>query len=85
MRTLTKDTPILIDSGGQYTMGTTDVTRTWWFGEATEYFKVRAHTNISGAKYLPVPDAINSNFPWDSLYSFITAPVYPRPQGAHSP
>lgn len=26
-------TPILIDSGGQYEYGTTDVTRTWYFGE----------------------------------------------------
>ena len=26
-------TPILIDSGGQYKYGTTDVTRTWHFGE----------------------------------------------------
>jgi Xaa-Pro aminopeptidase len=31
--------PILIDSGGQYTYGTTDVTRTWHFGEATADFK----------------------------------------------
>lgn len=31
--------PILIDSGGQYTYGTTDVTRTWHFGEASDYFK----------------------------------------------
>jgi Xaa-Pro aminopeptidase len=30
--------PILIDSGGQYTYGTTDVTRTWHFGEATPEF-----------------------------------------------
>jgi len=31
--------PILIDSGGQYTCGTTDVTRTWHFGEATPSFR----------------------------------------------
>ena len=31
--------PILIDSGGQYTYGTTDVTRTWHLGSATEEFK----------------------------------------------
>jgi len=30
--------PILIDSGGQYTYGTTDVTRTWHFGEADPEF-----------------------------------------------
>ena len=30
--------PILIDSGGQYTYGTTDVTRTWHLGQATEEF-----------------------------------------------
>ncbi len=36
---LDKNNPILIDSGGQYTYGTTDVTRTWHFGEATAQFK----------------------------------------------
>ena len=30
--------PILIDSGGQYGYGTTDVTRTWHLGEPTEEF-----------------------------------------------
>jgi len=30
---------ILIDSGGQYTYGTTDVTRTWHFGEGSAQFK----------------------------------------------
>ena len=39
LKYLTKDEPILIDSGGQYAYGTTDVTRTWHFGEATEEFK----------------------------------------------
>ena len=31
--------PILIDSGGQYTYGTTDVTRTWHLGQATDEFR----------------------------------------------
>ena len=31
--------PILIDSGGQYTYGTTDVTRTWHFGAANDEFR----------------------------------------------
>ena len=31
--------PILIDSGGQYEYGTTDVTRTWHLGEAQDEFK----------------------------------------------
>lgn len=31
--------PILIDSGGQYVFGTTDVTRTWHFGTATDEFR----------------------------------------------
>ncbi len=39
LKYLTADEPILIDSGGQYSYGTTDVTRTWHFGEATEEFK----------------------------------------------
>jgi len=44
-RTLTPSDPILIDSGGQYTMGTTDVTRTWQFGAPTPTFS--AHfTNV---------------------------------------
>ena len=39
MKYLDSTEPILIDSGGQYLYGTTDVTRTWHFGEATEEFK----------------------------------------------
>mmetsp|Transcript_33619 Transcript_33619/g.79289 ORF Transcript_33619/g.79289 Transcript_33619/m.79289 type:complete len:744 (-) Transcript_33619:2983-5214(-) len=39
MKYLDTSEPILIDSGGQYTYGTTDVTRTWHFGEATDQFK----------------------------------------------
>jgi Xaa-Pro aminopeptidase len=39
MKYLDAKTPILIDSGGQYTYGTTDVTRTWHFGTATDEFK----------------------------------------------
>mmetsp|Transcript_476 Transcript_476/g.701 ORF Transcript_476/g.701 Transcript_476/m.701 type:complete len:521 (-) Transcript_476:78-1640(-) len=38
-------TPILIDSGGQYTYGTTDVTRTWHFGTPTPKF-VDAYTRV---------------------------------------
>ena len=37
--------PILIDSGGQYSYGTTDVTRTWHFGTPTEEF-VDAYTRV---------------------------------------
>lgn len=33
LKYLDKTQPILIDSGGQYEYGTTDVTRTWYFGE----------------------------------------------------
>ena len=39
MKYLDTSEPILIDSGGQYTYGTTDVTRTWHFGTATDDFK----------------------------------------------
>lgn len=39
LKHLGKDEPILIDSGGQYTYGTTDVTRTWHFGEPTDTFR----------------------------------------------
>jgi len=39
MRYLNMDEPILIDSGGQYEYGTTDVTRTWHMGEGTPEFK----------------------------------------------
>lgn len=39
MRYLDTSNPILIDSGGQYEYGTTDVTRTWHFGEGTDEFK----------------------------------------------
>lgn len=33
LRHLDEKTPVLIDSGGQYEYGTTDVTRTWYFGD----------------------------------------------------
>jgi Xaa-Pro aminopeptidase len=39
MKYLDTSEPILIDSGGQYTYGTTDVTRTWHMGEGTDEFK----------------------------------------------
>lgn len=38
MKYLDVNNPILIDSGGQYTYGTTDVTRTWHFGAPTQKF-----------------------------------------------
>jgi Xaa-Pro aminopeptidase len=38
MRHLDTVNPILIDSGGQYEYGTTDVTRTWHFGKPTDEF-----------------------------------------------
>jgi Xaa-Pro aminopeptidase len=40
LKSLDRTQPILIDSGGQYEYGTTDVTRTWHFGEnPSEEFK----------------------------------------------
>mmetsp|Transcript_2214 Transcript_2214/g.2659 ORF Transcript_2214/g.2659 Transcript_2214/m.2659 type:complete len:746 (+) Transcript_2214:170-2407(+) len=39
LKHLSPDDPILIDSGGQYLYGTTDVTRTWHFGAPTQEFK----------------------------------------------
>ncbi|KAL7557547.1 hypothetical protein ACA910_019258 [Epithemia clementina (nom. ined.)] len=39
LKYLDTNNPILIDSGGQYTYGTTDVTRTWHFGTATPEFR----------------------------------------------
>ena len=39
LKYLDETQPILIDSGGQYEYGTTDVTRTWHLGEATDEFK----------------------------------------------
>jgi Xaa-Pro aminopeptidase len=45
MRYLDKENPILIDSGGQYTYGTTDVTRTWHFGSPKPEF-VDAYTRV---------------------------------------
>jgi len=38
LKSLDTTNPILIDSGGQYAYGTTDVTRTWHFGKAPEEF-----------------------------------------------
>ena len=45
LKSLDTTQPILIDSGGQYTYGTTDVTRTWHFGEPTEQF-VEMYTRV---------------------------------------
>merc|ERR1719223_1344015 len=39
LKYLGTEEPILIDSGGQYEYGTTDETRTWHMGEATDEFK----------------------------------------------
>ena len=39
LKYLDKSQPLLLDSGGQYTYGTTDVTRTWHFGTPTDEFK----------------------------------------------
>ena len=39
LKFLDKTSPILIDSGGQYDYGTTDVTRTWHFGQASDEFR----------------------------------------------
>ncbi|EED87073.1 predicted protein, partial [Thalassiosira pseudonana CCMP1335] len=38
LKYLDRTNPILIDSGGQYEYGTTDVTRTWHLGEPSEEF-----------------------------------------------
>ncbi|KAA0186302.1 hypothetical protein HAZT_HAZT005118, partial [Hyalella azteca] len=43
--TITKDAPYLLDSGGQYFDGTTDVTRTLHFGAPTELQK-EAYTRV---------------------------------------
>jgi Xaa-Pro aminopeptidase len=45
LKYLDKSNPILIDSGAQYTYGTTDVTRTWHFGTPTPEF-VDAYTRV---------------------------------------
>ena len=45
LRHLDSETPILIDSGGQYTYGTTDVTRSWHFGAATEEY-IDSYTRV---------------------------------------
>lgn len=57
MKSLDKTNPILIDSGGQYEYGTTDVTRTWHFGDATEEFKdyytcvLKGHIGVDSAVF----------------------------------
>jgi Xaa-Pro aminopeptidase len=45
MKYLDMANPILIDSGGQCTYGTTDVTRTWHFGTQTPEF-VECYTRV---------------------------------------
>jgi Xaa-Pro aminopeptidase len=46
MKSLDKSAPILIDSGGQYTYGTTDVTRTWSFQETPDPVFVDYYTRV---------------------------------------
>mmetsp|Transcript_53185 Transcript_53185/g.159197 ORF Transcript_53185/g.159197 Transcript_53185/m.159197 type:complete len:838 (-) Transcript_53185:170-2683(-) len=46
LKYMDKDTPILIDSGGQYTYGTTDVTRTWHLGSEPDPEFVDAYTRV---------------------------------------
>jgi Xaa-Pro aminopeptidase len=45
MKYLDTSEGILLDSGGQYTYGTTDVTRTWHLGTASEEFK-KTYTRV---------------------------------------
>ncbi|GMH68700.1 hypothetical protein TrLO_g1794 [Triparma laevis f. longispina] len=58
-KTLTSKNPILIDSGGQYTMGTTDATRTWSFGPPTPHFStqftlvLKGHISLSTQTFPP--------------------------------
>lgn len=46
LKYLDSKTPILIDSGGQYLYGTTDVTRTWYFGEKPDPEFVEMYTRV---------------------------------------
>jgi Xaa-Pro aminopeptidase len=46
MKYLNKDAPILIDSGGQYVYGTTDVTRTWSFQETPDPTFIDYYTRV---------------------------------------
>ena len=60
--------PILIDSGGQYTYGTTDVTRTWHFGTATEEFRnvyTRVLKGNIGVDTMIFPDQTTPGFVLD--------------------
>lgn len=58
--------PILIDSGGQYDYGTTDVTRTWFFGEnPSEDFKDMYTRVLKGN--IGVGKTVNSSFHLSAL------------------
>lgn len=46
LKYLNRTAPILIDSGGQYTYGTTDVTRTWSFQERPDPIFVEYYTRV---------------------------------------
>ena len=46
LKYLNRSAPILIDSGGQYTYGTTDVTRTWSFQEQPDPIFVDYYTRV---------------------------------------
>jgi hypothetical protein len=58
--------PILIDSGGQYDYGTTDVTRMWFFGEnPSEDFKDMYTRVLKGN--IGVGKTVNSSFHLSAL------------------
>ena len=46
LKYVSKTAPILIDSGGQYEYGTTDVTRTWFFGDTPSDDFKEAYTRV---------------------------------------
>lgn len=58
-RAVTKDSHLLIDSGGQYDVGTTDITRTMHFGEPTAHQRqcftrvLRGHIALDTAVFPP--------------------------------
>lgn len=55
--TVTRDTMLLIDNGGQYVDGTTDITRTVHYGEPTPYERacftrvLQGHIALAEAKF----------------------------------
>ncbi|QDH14205.1 aminopeptidase P family protein [Formicincola oecophyllae] len=67
----------LVDSGGQYPFGTTDITRTWWVGDATPPDDImEAYTRVLKGHIALATLVFPAGTPGSLLDSFARAPLW---------